>query len=378
MRLCYSSIPILTCCICLGLYQSPANPATPAPTPTTLELSQASSSEVGKKSILKLGDTGQDVQSLQTQLKELGYYDGVIDGQYGGSTRTAVKQFQKSQGLPEDGRVGATTRANLQAALAAKTSFIASPTPTSQPSSPGKSSHRGFIWWSLLGLGLLLSCGVIFYLVKRFIGVKQEAELETELETVTEKEPLQQSTTELEDQPNQQENTPSEENHQLVTSTKLLPAEQTSRLAKLSIVDELIKDLHSADPHQRSKAIWDLGQQGDSRAIQPLLDLMIDVDSQQRSLILAAVGEIGTRTLKPMNRALAISLQDESPQVRQNAIRDLTRVYDMMSQISQILRHALEDPDAEVQSTAKYALNQMNRIRTVPEQQNPPEDVQQD
>ena len=93
---------------------------------------------------------------------------------------------------------------------------------------------------------------------------------------------------------------------------------------------------------------------------------MVDADSQQRSLILAALAEINTRTLKPMNRALAISLQDESPQVRQNAIRDLTRVYDMMAQMSQILSHAVRDPDADVRSTAKYALSQMNRIRALP------------
>ncbi len=76
-----------------------------------------------------------------------------------------------------------------------------------------------------------------------------------------------------------------------------------------------------------------------------MVDLMIDADSQQSSLILAALAEIGIRTLKPMNRALAVSMQDESPQVRQNAICDLARVYDMMGQMSQILRHAVEDTD---------------------------------
>jgi len=94
--------------------------------------------------------------------------------------------------------------------------------------------------------------------------------------------------------------------------------------------------------------------------------MLIDADSQQRSLILAAISEIGTRALKPMNKALAVSLQDESPQVRQNAIRDITRVYDMMAQISQMLSHALQDSDPEVQETAKYALTQMNRIRNLP------------
>ena len=146
----------------------------------------------------------------------------------------------------------------------------------------------------------------------------------------------------------------------------ILPVEQTTRLAKISIVDELLKDLHSSDPGKRRKAIWDLGQHGDSRSVQPLVELMLDSDSKQRSLILAAMAEIGSRTLKPMNRALVTSLQDESPEVRKNAIRDLTRVYDQMAQISQLLCHAIEDPDAEVQETARYAIAQMNRIRVLP------------
>ena len=95
----------------------------------------------------------------------------------------------------------------------------------------------------------------------------------------------------------------------------------------------------------------------------------MSADSQQNGLILSALAEIGIRTLKPMNRALAISIQSENPQVRQNAIRDLVRLYDMMAQMSQILRHALEDTDPEVQATARYALNQINRLRVVPEQQ---------
>ncbi|MGH2414312.1 MAG: HEAT repeat domain-containing protein, partial [Microcystaceae cyanobacterium] len=83
-------------------------------------------------------------------------------------------------------------------------------------------------------------------------------------------------------------------------------------------------------------------------------------DSQERSLILEALSQISTRTLKPMNQALAISLQDKNPQVRKNAIRDLTRIYDLMSQVSQLLCHAIDDSDTDVQETAKWALNQLN------------------
>jgi HEAT repeat protein len=142
---------------------------------------------------------------------------------------------------------------------------------------------------------------------------------------------------------------------------------EMTRLSKVNIVEELITDLHSLDPVKRRKAVWDLGQRGDSRAVQPLVDLMVDADSHQRSLILAAISEIGIRTLKPMNRALIVSLQDESADVRKNAIRDVTRIYDLMSQISQVLRHASEDPDTEVRETARWAISQLNRVRGMAE-----------
>ncbi|MBE9009267.1 HEAT repeat domain-containing protein [Pseudanabaenaceae cyanobacterium LEGE 13415] len=142
--------------------------------------------------------------------------------------------------------------------------------------------------------------------------------------------------------------------------------EETTRLAKVNIVDELIQDLRSPDSVKRRKVIWELGQRGDTRAVQPLVDLLVDSDSKQRSLILSALSEIGTRTLKPMTRALAVSLQDENAEVRKNAIRDLTRVYDMVSQISNLLHKATEDSDKDVQETAKWALNQLSRIRSAP------------
>ncbi|MGA9377905.1 MAG: HEAT repeat domain-containing protein [Phormidium sp.] len=144
-----------------------------------------------------------------------------------------------------------------------------------------------------------------------------------------------------------------------------LEVQETTRLPKINIVDELIKDLQNPDPTKRRKAIWELAQRGDSRAIQPLVNSLIDADSKQRCLILEAISQIGHRTLKPLHRALVISLQDENAEVRKNAIRDVTRIYELMAQISQLLRHAIDDPDAEVQETAKWAMTQMNRMRGV-------------
>jgi len=64
-----------------------------------------------------------------------------------------------------------------------------------------------------------------------------------------------------------------------------------------------------------------------------------------------------------MNRALTIALQDENAQVRKNAIRDLTQMYELMGKLSKLLYLAIDDPDPEVQDTAKWALNQLNSLQ---------------
>lgn len=144
------------------------------------------------------------------------------------------------------------------------------------------------------------------------------------------------------------------------------PTDTTKRLVRVNIVDELVQELRNADTAKRRRAIWELGQRGNSSAVQPLLDIFMDADSKERSLILAAMSEIGIRVLKPMNRVLALSLQDQNSEVRKNAIRDLTRIYDSVAQVSQMLTHAMDDSDPEVQATAQWALEQLNRIRQLP------------
>ncbi|YAF95805.1 MAG: peptidoglycan-binding protein [Nodularia sp. CChRGM 3473] len=388
MRLCHSSILIFTCLTCWGFY--PIRASTATPNPASQELAQASSTMPAIQSVLRPGSQGADVKGLQTQLQALGYYDDVVDGVYGTSTQIAVVKFQKAQNLRRiDGIADLATRRNLQTAWAAKNQVVISPnvsslTPDTQPTAQPQSNQRGLIWWSLLGLGILGSIGAFLFLLRWYRQIQQDPEStnpEFKALSPADKDQIKPSLEELDTLSNPQENTASVTNPktaQTSITASVLPPDHTSRLPKLNIVDELIQDLRSTDPTKRRKAIWDLGQQGDSRAIQPLVDLMIDADSQQRSLILAALAEINARSLKPMNRALAISLQDESPQVRQNAIRDLTRVYDMMTQMSQMLSHALDDPDADVQTTAKYALTQMNRMRSLPTRKSLPEDTEKE
>ncbi|MDJ0746346.1 MAG: hypothetical protein QNJ32_23690 [Xenococcaceae cyanobacterium MO_167.B27] len=144
----------------------------------------------------------------------------------------------------------------------------------------------------------------------------------------------------------------------------------SSQISRLDIVPELIKDLEKTERNVRQKTIWELAQMGDSRAMQPLVELMIKVDSQERGLILEAMTQIASRTLKPMNKALMMTLEDENSRVKQNAIRDLTRVYELMNQVTKRLSQAVEDSDEEVQKTAEWALKKLNKMPQVPFWQN--------
>jgi len=380
MRLRYSSIVFITCLACLGFDQRQASTLTPEPVFRNLELAQALDKDTTPQSLLRLGSTGAQVKSLQTLLKKLGYYDGEIDGRFGASTSVAVTKFQQAKGLTVDGIFGNATRQSLQTAINEKlvTSSLAI-NATAEPT-PKEEADRGIVWWSLVGIGILGSIGALLYAVRRLPQGKKVAtypESYTQVNTSPVQPTIQKFDT-TNDVPSNGAGVINTQETTVSPSTQFLPMETTSRLAKVNIIDQLIEDLRSPDSTQRRKAIWDLGQKGDSRAIQPLVDLMMDADSQQRSLILAALSEISTRALKPMNRALAVSLQDESPQVRQNAIRDLTRVYDMMAQMSQMLSHAMQDPDADVQATAKYALSQMNRIRALPGDTSEEEDTDEE
>lgn len=55
---------------------------------------------------LGLRTKGPDVFQLQTMLTDLGFFNGDIDGNFGRSTRVAVRSWQDSLGVQDDGRVG--------------------------------------------------------------------------------------------------------------------------------------------------------------------------------------------------------------------------------------------------------------------------------
>ncbi|MGB3207589.1 MAG: peptidoglycan-binding protein [Crinalium sp.] len=415
---------------------------------------------------LNRGSKGEKVGELQTQLKQLGFYDGPVDKSYGEKLQFAVAKFQNAVGLTADGVTTPATWQWLQIMQSQNSSAVATPTqpkqttplpvptplqPTPQatavatPTLPTQQTipvptplqptpqatavatptpktqkttssvqqessseiplatanttqiaqnprsnaitqtvatqSESIPRWVWLLIGFVVSVigvGGGIYLFMKLFGY-EPLEEENQAESYTSPLPPPRSrrvepptprtknksyrNSYPSSMPSVVETSRFEPEPKPQVSAEAIVVEQTTRLPKININDELIQDLREPNQSKRRKAIWELAQRGDSRAVQPLLDLMIDSDSTQRSLILEALSQIGIRTLKPMNRALAISLQDENAEVRKNAIRDLTRVYESLSQINQLLLHAADDQDSEVQETAEWALSQLNRIR---------------
>ena len=61
------------------------------------------------QALSKYGSQGEEVKQIQTKLKRWGYYNGSIDGVFGSKTLSAVKAFQKKNGLTVDGIAGTKT-----------------------------------------------------------------------------------------------------------------------------------------------------------------------------------------------------------------------------------------------------------------------------
>lgn len=60
--------------------------------------------------VLKNGDKNSEaVRSMQRRLKDLGYYNGTVDGDFGDGTELAIRSFQGNNGLTVDGKAGETT-----------------------------------------------------------------------------------------------------------------------------------------------------------------------------------------------------------------------------------------------------------------------------
>lgn len=65
--------------------------------------------------VLKTGNSGSQVATLQKDLATAGFYKGPVTGYYGSITTSAVTKFQRSNGITPDGVAGDMTLAALQA-----------------------------------------------------------------------------------------------------------------------------------------------------------------------------------------------------------------------------------------------------------------------
>ena len=105
---------------------TPKPTATPTPQPTyTIPITS-----------VKRDDEGADVKTVQTRLKELGYYKGRVDGKFGAQSVAALKAFQTDNGLKADGVAGASTYAKLFAADTLAKGATPTPVPEQTPA-PG-------------------------------------------------------------------------------------------------------------------------------------------------------------------------------------------------------------------------------------------------
>lgn len=84
--------------------------------PKTVNLLKSGSA---RANALVFGMSGDDVRNMQTRLKNLGYMRNVT-GYFGSETESAVKAFQKRNGLSVDGTVGRQTMAKLTSSDAKK------------------------------------------------------------------------------------------------------------------------------------------------------------------------------------------------------------------------------------------------------------------
>ncbi|MBQ8537648.1 MAG: peptidoglycan-binding protein, partial [Clostridia bacterium] len=84
---------------------------TPAPTPNVTYTQDGTVAAQPQKYTKKLkrGSTGKEVKLVQQRLKDLGFFDGPITGNYMNQTQAAVKEFQEYNGMKVDGVTGENT-----------------------------------------------------------------------------------------------------------------------------------------------------------------------------------------------------------------------------------------------------------------------------
>ena len=98
----------------------------------TGELQEHLFSTEAKPYEIKLGDSGTDVESMQSRLNELGYYEEKINGYFGVATEDALRAFQTKNKITEDSVFNVEDR-DLLYSPQAKPKIDPTPTPSPKP-----------------------------------------------------------------------------------------------------------------------------------------------------------------------------------------------------------------------------------------------------
>ena len=120
--------------------------ATPTPEPTAVPTPTAT--PVLPKSTVKSGSTGEDAANVQGRLKELGYYRGNVDGEFGRASVNALKNFQTNNGLTSDGVAGTGTYKVLYSSAAIPFT-VETPTPEVIPTATPTPAPTSSNWKTL-------------------------------------------------------------------------------------------------------------------------------------------------------------------------------------------------------------------------------------
>ena len=121
-----------------ALYSSAAIDAGSSVTPSPKPVDESAPTR-----ILRPGMSGDDVKSVQSRLKALGYYTGTVDGNYGTGTMAAVASFQLRNNLSADGVAGKRTYKKLYSSDALSAISTPTSTPTTGVTRPTRLLYSG-------------------------------------------------------------------------------------------------------------------------------------------------------------------------------------------------------------------------------------------
>ena len=107
-----------------------------------MPLSDLTTSPVAAQQELSYGDKGEAVKTLQSRLRELGYFYGEVGGNYLEQTRAAVQSFQSAAGLSATGVANAVTLQAMFAQDAPRHEAVAGGAAT-----PASGTAVAMDWW---------------------------------------------------------------------------------------------------------------------------------------------------------------------------------------------------------------------------------------